>query len=56
MDSHLAAIAAGGHVVAEALSKPALESLRGITGKGSKRLAAGEAHSFSFPGTAKKPG
>jgi hypothetical protein len=56
MDRHLAAIAAGGHVIAEALSKRPLESLRGITGESSKRLAAGEAHAFSFPGTAKKPG
>ncbi len=56
MDRHLTAIAAGGHVLAEALSKLTVESLRGITGKGGKRLAAGEAHAFSLPGTVKKPG
>jgi hypothetical protein len=56
VDRHLAAVAAGGHVVAEALSKLKGESLRGVTGKSGKRLAAGEAHAFSFPGTVKKPG
>jgi hypothetical protein len=56
VDRHLPAIFAGGHVIPEALSKPTVESLRGITGKGGKRLAAGEAHAFSFPGAVKKPG